>query len=557
MKRTLFLLAAVFSVATVFSSCEPDNEDKNKSDKVYTDEEQKEKLQDVATEFMNKFNPEDQRKSVELSDYLTQLYDDYDWDFSDIEDQYKGDYGFLCSVNNDVRRAVFGDPTSNFATDLLAKATKEGNTEIYKFANVNAVWEANETKHKWEYKGEGNGGLVLKFKGPKGVQCEAKLWGVDGNITYKGTYEVPTDKYYIELNRREVKLPDNIGKEYYGRWFGKRYEYEGEKYWVYHETYNGDYYYINVYDKYYVSEENYGSSYKYDGNDYWVEREYEDQPFEATLPNQVNFYLKEGATEHISYAMKFDVKKSDHFNFDYTLKITNLTIAQGVKASKNAVGCVFSAKLGNEDLIKVVVDGKNCGLVDKADNQDWVDWFDMYGEMMFDDYSLKTGPGIAQVDILGGKLTIKTSTTDAIKFLKDWSDLEDKYPSDYNNWWEAYRWQAPYNKEFVSLLNKFMKVDMYYGDSKSVQAQMKWEATYEDMEVDVWNSATQRYDYEIKQIWDYEPMIYFPSDETSYNFGKYFTEKRFNTVINTAEDLLKKYIRLSDRWGDRADDIDF
>ncbi|MDE5544143.1 MAG: hypothetical protein K2I83_01875, partial [Bacteroidales bacterium] len=215
MKRTLFLLAAVFSVATIFSSCEPDNEDKNKSDKVYTNEEQKEKLQDVATELMNKFNPEEQRKAVELSDYLTQLYDDYDWDFSDIEGQYKGDYGFLYSVNCDVRQAVFGDPTSNFATNLLKKASKERSTEIYKFANVNAVWEANETEHKWEYKGEGNGGLVLKFKGPKGVQCEAKLWGVDGTITYKGTYEAPTGKYYIRLNEREVKLPEDIGEEYY------------------------------------------------------------------------------------------------------------------------------------------------------------------------------------------------------------------------------------------------------------------------------------------------------------------------------------------------------
>lgn len=551
MKRTLFLLAAVFSMAATFSSCEkPKDEEKNKSDKVYTDEEQKEKLQDVATEFMSKFNPEDQRKAVALSDYLTRLYEDYDWDFSDLENLYKGDYGFLCSVNRDVHRAVFGDPTSNFATDLLAKATKSGDktTEIYKFANINAVWEANETEHKWEYKGEGNGGLVLKFKGPKGVQCEAKLWGEDGTITYKGTYEVPTGKYYIRLNEREVRLPDDVGKEYYGVRVSKRYEYEGEKYWVYHETYNGDYYYIDVYDKYYVSEENYGGSYEYNGNYYWVYREYEDQPFEATLPNQVNFYLKEGATEHISYAMKFDVQKSDHFNFDYTLKITNLTIAQGLKASKNAFGCVFSAKLGNEDLIKTVVDGKNCGLVDKANNQDWVDWLDMYGEMMFDDYTLKTGPGIAQVDILGGKLTIKTSTTDAIKFLKDWSDLEDKYPSDYNNWWESYYWQSPYNKEFASLLNKFMKVDLYYGDSRSVQAQMKWEATYYDDED--WNGNTH-------QIWDCEPMIYFPVDETSYNFGKYFTEKRFNTVINTAEEFVKKYIRLSERWGDRADDIDF
>ncbi len=98
---------------------------------------------------------------------------------------------------------------------------------------------------------------------------------------------------------------------------------------------------------------------------------------------------------------------------------------------------------------------------------------------------------------------------------------------------------------------------MYYGDSKAVQAQMKWEATYEDREVEVWNSATQRYDYEIKQLWDCEPMIYFPADQTSYNFGKYFTEKRFNTVIKTAEELVKKYVRLSDRWGDEADDIEF
>ncbi|MBD5397036.1 hypothetical protein HDR62_02690 [bacterium] len=549
MKKTLFFLAAAFSVATLFSSCEkPEKEDDKKSDEVYSAEAQKTKLQDIAIELMNKFNPEDQRKAVELSDYLTRLYEDYDWDFSNVEDHYKGDYGFLYSVNRDVRQAVYGDPTSNFATDLLRKATKEGNTEIYKFANVNAVWEANETEHQWEYKGEGNGGLVLKFKGPKGVQCEAKLWGVDGTITYKGTYEVPTDKYYIELNEREVRLPDDIGKEYYDKVFSK-YEYEGEKYWVYH--YDEDYYYIRVYDKHYVSEEDYENGWcEYEGKKYWsIYREYEDQPFEATLPNQVNFYLKEGATEHINYAMKFDVKKSDHFNFDFTLKITNLTIAQGLKVSKNAAGYVFSAKLGNEDLIKAVFDLKNCGLVDKANNQDWEDWLDMYVKM-WNGYSAETGSAIAQVDILGGKLTIKTSTTDGMKFYKDCMDLDDKYRTAdyYEYWWEEYWHQAPYNMEMAKLLNKFLKVDMYYGDNKSVQAQMMWEASFYDDED--WNGDKH-------QIWDCDPVVYFPIDGSSYNFGEYFTEKRFNTVINTAEELVKKYIRLSERWGDYADDIDF
>ncbi|MDE5762345.1 MAG: hypothetical protein K2H68_02395 [Bacteroidales bacterium] len=548
MKRTLFLLAAVFSVATVFSSCEPDNEDKNKSDKVYTNEEQKEKLQDVATELMNKFNPEEQRKAVELSDYLTQLYDDYDWDFSDLEGQYKGDYGFLYSVNCDVRQAVYGDPTSNFATNLLKKASKERSTEIYKFANVNAVWEANETEHKWEYKGEGNGGLVLKFKGPKGVQCEAKLWGVDGTITYKGTYEAPTGKYYIRLNERQVRLPEDMQKYYDEYVFWPRYEYEGKKYPIYGSWDDNDnrwYYYIEAYDKHYVSEEDYKNGWcEYEGNKYyWIEREYGDQPFEATLPNQVNFYLKEGATEHINYAMKFDVKKSDHFNFDFTLKITNLTIAQGLKVSKNAAGYVFSAKLGKEDLIKAVFDLKNCGLVDKANNQDWLDWMDMYYDMFMDE-SLKTGSAVAQVDILGGKLTIKTSNIDGgIKFYKDYEALWDKYKND-----DSFREKAPYNMELALLFNNFLKVDMYYGDSKSVQAQMKWEASSHDEED--WDGNTH-------QIWDCAPIVYFPIDESSYNFGKYFTEKRFNTVINAAEDLLKKYIRLSERWGDHADDIDF
>ena len=556
MKKTFFLLAAAFSVATLFSSCEkPEKEDDKKSNEVYSAEQQKTKLQDIAIELMNKFNPEDQRQAVALSDYLTRLYEDYDWDFSNVEDHYKGDYGFLYSVNRDVRRAVFGDPTSNFASDLLAKASKEGNTEIYKFANINAVWEANETEHKWEYKGEGNGGLVLKFKGPKGVQCEAKLWGEDGTITYKGTYEAPNGKYYIEINGKEVRLPEDIGKEYYDD--DKRYEYNGEKYWVY-RNYSEGYYYIYVYDKHYVTEEDYKNDYyEYEGNTYWVEREYEDQPFEATLPNQVNFYLKEGSTEHINYAMKFDVKKSDHFNVDYTLKITNLTMAGGVKISKNAAGCVFSAQLGNENLIKVVTDLKNCGLIDKADNQDWEDWLDMYYDM-FEDYSLKTGSAIAQVDILDGKLTIKTSTTDGMQFYKDLIDLRDKYKSnDSHDWWEKYSYQASYNMEKAPILNKFLKADIYYGDSKSVQAQMKWEASYEDEKVDFWNSATQKYDYQIVQLWDCDPVIYFPYDETSYNFGKYFTGKRFNTVINTAEEFVKKYIRLSERWGEHADDIDF
>lgn len=467
MKKTFFLLATAISVSIVFSSCEKKPDEK--SDTVYTAEAQKGKLQDIALELMGKFNPADQKPIVDLADYLGGLYEDYEWDFSEVRDHYKEDYEFLNSVNRSIAQVAKGDLTANFATDLLQKAAG-GQKEIYKFVNIDAVWEADEVAHVWKYKGKGDGGLVLKFKGPDNVACEAKLSGVDGDITYSGTYEVWDDE----------------------------------------------------------------------ADDY---REVE---FEATLPKKVNFYLKEGSTELAGIEMNFDVQKSDHFNFDFTTKITNITIAGGVKISKNAAACVYLVKLGNENLIKAVADLKNCGLPDKANYQDWEAWLEMYADM-FSDHTLQLGAAVAQVDILDGKLTIKTTTTDGTQFYKDCETLEDKYDEETNNgkWWEAYYYQAPYNKEWAELWNKFLTINMYYGDSKSVQAQMKWEAYYEDREV--YDYETQ--EEEIHQMWDYAPIIYFPSDSTSYNFEKYFTEKAFNTVINSAENFINSYIRLSKRWG--------
>lgn len=472
MKKNFLWLAAVISVSAMFASCDkPENkndEGDGKSEVVYDAETQKTKLQDIALELMGKFNPDDQRQIVALSDYLTELYENYDWDFSEVEDHYKEDFEFLFSVNRNIRAVAQGDLTANFATDLLQNATGRKKV-LYKFSNIDAVWEADEAAHAWKYKGKGDGGLLLKFKGPGNTACEALLSGEDGEITYSGSY------------------------------------------WAWNEESDSR----------------------------------EEVEFEATLPKKVNFSLTEGTTRHAGIEMNFDVQKSDHFNFDFTTQITNITIAGGVKITKNAAGCVYSVKLGSENLIKAVVDLNNCGLVDKANYQDWEDWWEMYAEM-FENHELQIGAAVAQVDILDGKLSIKTTTADGTQFFKDCSLLEDKYEWESGkSWWEQYYYQAPYNKEWASLFNKFLNVDMYYGDSKSVQAQMKWDAYYEDEEV--WNYQTNK--YEMYQLWDYASMIYFPADGTSYNFEKYFTEKAFNRVINAAESFINSYIRLSKRWG--------
>ncbi len=481
MKKIFSLLAAVLSVSVISFSCEKANLDDNKSTTVYTAEAQKTKLQDIALELMGKFNPEDQRKAVELADYLGALYEDYEWDFSEVEEHYnKDDYQFLNHVTKSVRYMVQGDVTSNFATDLFANATGE-KKEVYKFANIDAEWEADEAAHTWKYKGKGKGGLVLKFKGPNNVACEAKLSGVDGDITYSGTYQAC--------------------------------DYDTE-------------------------DENGGHSHK-------------DVPIEVVIPKNVNFYIKEGNTEHFSLNINFDIKKSDHLNFDFATKITNLTIAGGVKISKNAASCAYLVKLGNESLIQAIGDLKNCGLVDKASYQDWEDWFKMYGDML-EAYELQLGSVVGQVDILGGKLTLKTTTTDITQFIKNSNELYDKYGKNENPnncWYEDYYYQALYNKDKADILNKFLNIGLYYGDSKSLQAQMRWEASYKDVEHQHWNSNTQEYEDKMHQLWDHDPVIYFPSDGTSYNFEKYFTEKSFNRLINSTESFLNAYIRLSQRWG--------
>lgn len=602
MNKTV-LFGMLFATVCVFVACEKNDPSEDKGES-YTSTDQKVKLENIATKLVNKFNTQDQKKVVELSDYLTDLYDTYNWDFSEVENHYKGKFGFLRNVNKYVHSVAKGDVTANLGADIMSLVVDgTSDTEIYNFSTFDGVWEANDATHTWEYKEPGNGGVVLKFKGPNGSQCIAKLQGSGaGQITYPGTYEAPNGKYYI-IPESEMQISD--GESYYYNGYSYSYYYSGEYYQVqakytdyyyidayaynnvtysweaveipdgeYYYNFNQYYYYQNssyeVYkgnkvdyyyillpeDKVYVTESDYNNGYyMYNNKQYWVSREYANQPFEATLPAKITFSLKEETVEHISMEMNFDIKKSDHFNYDSKIKITNLTYGMSTKISKNAIGTAFYINLGSEQLIKAVTDLKNCILIDKAESQDWGEFAEMYAQM-FDELDIATGTAVASIDVLG-ELQIKATTTDGTKFLQDLRDLEDKYPYDSSNhWWEQADEQPQYNTELAKLYNSFLTANLYYNGNSAIQAQLKSEVVWRNENVYIYDND-YNYTTEQHQLWDCEPVFYFPKDGTSYAFGDYFTEGSFKSVINLTEDLVNNYIKLSQHWSGEIGEIKF
>lgn len=88
MKLYKFIPAMLIMAAVSFTSCS-DTEtepDPNPQDEELTPEEIKEKVSDVALSLLDKFKPQDQKELVEMIDYLSNVYGDYELDDEVIRD---------------------------------------------------------------------------------------------------------------------------------------------------------------------------------------------------------------------------------------------------------------------------------------------------------------------------------------------------------------------------------------------------------------------------------------------------------------------------------------
>lgn len=270
-----------------------------------------------------------------------------------------------------------------------------------------------------------------------------------------------------------------------------------------------------------------------------------DYDLTVEVPNMISFSLKEGDIEHISYTTTLDIKASTSVKQTTSVRFTNITLSSEAIATKNSVSGSVLVKYGDRTIFEGSASAPNCKLKDKTDAQEWEDWFEMYGESLWnEDATVKYGNLVGYANILE-QIQIKVAVSDLTGYYTAYDKLdeeyEDRYGSDYEcyhkAWWNSYE----YNKDYANLLNNYLTGIVYYS-SDVEQARLQFE-------VDSYERYCYNYDTDddhYADFYDVMSVIYFPKDDTSYSFEDYFTEKAFSGVIDLTEELANKYLLLFD-----------
>lgn len=440
-----FKIGAFSLAVCMLAACE--KKDKNENDgninaetTELTAQEQKVKLEGVATQFIQTFNSEDQKRAVELADELAYKYEDYSWD--EVEEYGEDNYVVFRSMARSAKQIAHGG-----APQLVQP-------DIYGFPEINATFEANDYTRSWEYKGSSDGGVVLRCRSIAGSTVEAKVVGEGVAIEYS--------------------------------------------------------------------------------------REYEGTPITIKLPSKMVYTVTENQSEIIRIEMNFDVKRSDHFNYTMTAKVVNISLDAKMNITKNNASASCGAYYGGTELFTASAELPNCILIDIKENptdDDWEEFGDKYTDL---GNGVEYGQVIRKVNLL--KQIQIESVCDMNTLYRAIEKVENKYNNNgyQQHWWEEYYYQKEYNNEIVDVYNKYQSSKIYYS-SDVEQAILKYETTWEN---------ERYYDYNTGQyvdvtLYDYEPVIYFPKDGTSYAFEDYFTRGAFSNVINLAENLINSYIKIA------------
>lgn len=179
------------------------------SDKEYTPEESKEFLEDVAEEFLNKFNSSDQQKVISLCSYFAEEYGDLEMpeNFEIDEEEVYNPASYM---------AALGQGAKNFDMGAMTRA---GYQYIYRvnFPHFTGIYRP--AGDEWKKVGNSDD-IIFKFYNRNGQDCsiEVKASSNSSNETldfedewYDGyKWNTDTYKYIIQLPREvNVKVKEN------------------------------------------------------------------------------------------------------------------------------------------------------------------------------------------------------------------------------------------------------------------------------------------------------------------------------------------------------------
>ena len=478
--------------------------------------EQQEKLNSVATDFVNMFKPKEQRNLIELLTYLADKYEDYD--FGPIYEHYEKNLPFLRQLARGVRKVVDENLTHNLAM------------EVYDFPRFTGIFEANDEKRTWEYLGESDD-IELRFKNRNGDLCEAVLSASGEEIEME--IETPTDSVvsqkWVEYPGYEdlqlVYVPARMNDDY-------------TVFVVFYDE-NGIWYSSQYYGPY----EEIPAHYEYQWfltNGYY-EYEYYMQLNKVLLPSNIKFSLKEADKEHVALTMNFDIDQKKYAKYDMDLRVANFSVINNVSISTSEAHAIVVAKVSDKPLLSVKVSLPSFVLIGKSDEETVRKWFEdnkEKGELI---EQFRTEFVFAEVDVIN-QLQLKASSPDLLGYFRGVNKLDSYYmEKEGETDLLSYTYTYDYNQAKADWWNKKLQVGLFY-NTPVQQAELQVDLDFEERAVYVYDNGVEDEIY-IK-LYESNYVVYFPYNGTVYSLDDYFSMSAFESLFCVTGDLLRNYLKL-------------
>ena len=148
-------------------------------------DEQKDFLVEVGEQLIGTFNPNDQRKAVELADDLYQKYESYDW--GAIEEEFEEVFEDIYSSKFE---SFFGMPRRVIdAINGKQNASLEDLEILLTLSDFGYTIEFDDNTRSVKITKTGDAAIVAKFSDSNGTKCELKVSGEGKTIKGSYTYE--------------------------------------------------------------------------------------------------------------------------------------------------------------------------------------------------------------------------------------------------------------------------------------------------------------------------------------------------------------------------------
>lgn len=491
---------------------DPDNPDNPDPDTIalLSPDEQKDFLVEVGEQLIGTFNPNDQRKAVELADDLYQKYESYDW--GAIEEEFEEVFEDIYSSKFE---SFFGMPRRVIdAINGKQNASLEDLEILLTLSDFGYTIEFDDKTRSVKITKTGDAAIVAKFSDSNGTKCELKVSG-EGK-TIKGSY---TYEDYDGDRTIKVEVPSTI----------KMHLKQGSSSLV-SFTFKWD---TNIKD--YVN-----TSLEMKVINLGFKEETKVSTTEASAVFSYTYSDKNIITAAVNLpkykligwegGSDITPEEGEDWLNEYGEKYASLLGKVGKGEAKLDI-------LGKIQLKGGVTDG--AALVDAYNN-----WNDKYNDYNWSDYK-------------------RTYTYTTNYKWEDW----------YGNWqtesWESEEWyyadwempaySLKAKQEQCDFLNKYTYLSVYYNNATTEQAKLLMD-TYEEhgtfdpvslqRQENEWYSGGEGYYYTdlpdpiSYSCYNIEPVLSFPYDGSQIAVLTYFNSSKFLGLLDLVEDLANSYIEL-------------